>query len=100
MKTCVCIIFKKWRNEIEKVDNINSRKTEQLLDEMYYLNREICRNHINQLNYAFEMLSAMNVVEMNHQLYDFFEYDEIVKVFKIEHSDWFVTNDDNDDDDE
>ncbi len=75
-------------NAIEKVDSIkNSRKIEQLLKEMYYLNCEMCRNHINQLEYVFEMLLTINVVDMNHQLYDFFEYSEIVKVFKIEHSD-------------
>jgi hypothetical protein len=75
-------------NAIKEVDNIkNSRKTEQLLSEMYYLSREICRNHINRLKYVFKMFSTINVVEMNHQLYDFFEYNEIVKIFKIEHSD-------------
>ncbi len=75
-------------NEIEEVDIIkNSRKIEQLLSEMYYLNREVCRDHINRLKYVFEMLSTIDVVDMNHQLYDFFEYSEIVKVFKIEHSD-------------
>ncbi len=74
--------------EIKTIDNIkNSRKIEQLLNEMYYLSREMCRDHINRLKYVFEMLSTINVVNMNHQLYDFFEYNEIVKVFKIEHSD-------------
>jgi hypothetical protein len=75
-------------NEIEEVDSIkNSRKIEQLLSEMYYLNREMYQDHINRLKYAFEMLSTINVVNMNHQLYDFFDYNEIVKIFKIEHSD-------------
>ncbi len=75
-------------NEIKEVDIIkNSRKIEQLLSEMYYLNREKCRNHINRLKYLFEMLSTINVVDMNHQLYNLFEYSEIVKIFKIEHSD-------------
>jgi hypothetical protein len=74
--------------EIKEVDSIkNSRKIEQLLSEMYYLNREVCRDHINRLEYVFEMLSTIDVVDMNHQLYDLFEYSEIVKVFKIEHSD-------------
>ncbi len=74
--------------KIKKVDSIrNSRKIEQLLSEMYYLSREMCRDHINRLEYVFEMLSTINVVDMNHQIYDLFEYNEIVKVFKIEHSD-------------
>jgi hypothetical protein len=74
--------------KIKKVDNIkNSRKIEQLLSEMYYLNREMCQDHINRLKYVFEMLSTINVVNMNHQLYDLFEYNEIVKIFKIKHSD-------------
>jgi hypothetical protein len=86
-------------NEIEKVDNIkNSRKIEQLLSEMYYLNREMCRDHINRLKYVFEMLSTINIVNMNHQLYDLFEYNEIMKIFKIEHSDWFEIASENDDD--
>ncbi len=75
-------------NEIEEVNIIeNSRKIKQLLNEMYYLSREMCRNHINRLRYVFEMLSTINVVDMNYQLYDLFEYSEIVKIFKIEHSD-------------
>ncbi len=86
-------------NEIKKVDNIkNSRKTEQLLSEMYYLSREVCWDHINRLKYVVEMFSTINVVDMNHQLYDFFEYNEIVKIFKIEHFDWFEIASENDDD--
>ncbi len=74
--------------KIKEVDNIiNSRKIEQLLSEIYYLSREMCRDHINRLKYVFEMLTTINVVNMNHQLYDLFEYNEIVKIFKIEHSD-------------
>jgi hypothetical protein len=98
-RTCVCIVSKKLMNEIEEIDNIkNSRKIEQLLSEMYYLNREMCRNHINRLKYVFEMLSTINVININFQLYDFFEYSEIVKIFKIEHSDWFEIANENDDD--
>jgi hypothetical protein len=75
-------------NEIEEIDILrNSRKIEQLLDDMYYLKREVCRDHINRLKYVFEMLLTIDVVNMNHQLYELFEYDEIVKIFKIEHSD-------------
>ncbi len=89
-------------NEIKEVDIIkNSRKIEQLLSEMYYLSREVCQDHINRLKYVFEMLSTINVVDMNHQLYDLFEYNEIVKIFKIEHSDWFeIASEDDDDEDE
>jgi hypothetical protein len=101
-RACVCIVSKKWMKEIKTIDNIkNSRKIEQLLNEMYYLSREMCRDHINRLKYVFEMLSTINVVNMNHQLYDFFEYNEIVKVFKIEHSDWFeIASEDDDDENE
>ncbi len=74
--------------KVEEVDNIkNSRKIEQLLSEMYYLSREMCQDYINRLKYVFEMLSTINVVNINHQLYDFFEHNEIVKIFKVEHSD-------------
>ncbi len=75
-------------NEIKKIDNIkNSQKIEQLLSEMYYLSREIYRDHINRLKYVFKILLMINVVNMNHQLYNLCEYSEIVKVFKIEHFD-------------
>ncbi len=48
---------------------------------------EVCRDHINQLGYAFGMLPAVDVVDMDHQLYELFEYSGTVEAFKAEHSD-------------
>jgi hypothetical protein len=69
---------------LKKVDSIkNIRKTEQLLSELFFNDRQVCKDHINQLKYVFELLSTKDASEMKQQLYALFEYDDDLENFKI-----------------
>ncbi len=66
------------------------------MSELYYLDRQICKKHINQLRQLFELLSIENFVEMKEVLWEFLKFDEKVEIFKIERSDFFEVFEDDD----
>ncbi len=82
-----------WMTTLNKVDFIkNTRKTKQLLNELFFINRQVCRNHINQLKYVFDLLFTKNASEMKQQLWTLFEYNDDLKNFKIANVDRFKTS--------
>jgi hypothetical protein len=62
---CDCMLLSKWLEDLKKTRWIESvKRIEHLLKELYYLNRQICKKHINQLRHLFKLLSIENFVEM------------------------------------
>ncbi len=87
---CDCTLSSKWFNNLKNARCVeNVKRTEHFLSELYYLNRQICKKHINQLRQLFELLSIENFVEMKEVLWKFLKFDEKVEIFKIERSDFF-----------
>jgi hypothetical protein len=87
---CDCTLSSKWLNDLKNARCVESvRRIEHFLNELYYLNRQICKKHINQLKQLFEFLSIENFVEMKEMLWKFLKFDEEVEIFKIERSDLF-----------
>jgi hypothetical protein len=66
---CDFTLSSKWLNDLKNARCVESEKRiEHLLSELYYLNRQICKKHINQLKQLFELLSIENFVEMKEVL--------------------------------
>ncbi len=94
---CDCTLSSKWLEDLKNARCVESaRRTEHLLSGLYYLNRQICKKHINQLRQLFELLSIENFVEMKEVLWELLEFDERVDIFKIERSDLFEVFEDDD----
>jgi hypothetical protein len=59
----------KWLKDLKTTRCIeNVKKIEHYIKKLYYLNRLICKKHINQLRQLFELLSIENLVEMKELL--------------------------------
>jgi hypothetical protein len=64
-----CTLSSKWLEDLKKARCIESvKRIEHLLRRLYYLNRQICKKHINQLRQLFELLSIEDLVEMKEVL--------------------------------
>jgi hypothetical protein len=82
---CDCTLSSKWLEDLKNARCVESaRRTEHLLSGLYYLDRQICKKHINQLKHLFELLSIENFVEMKKVLWELLKFDERVEIFKIE----------------
>jgi hypothetical protein len=87
---CDCTLSSKWFEDLKKARCIESvKRIEHLLKKSYYLNRQICKKHINQLRQLFELLSIENFVEMKEVFWEFLKFDEKIEIFKIERSNFF-----------
>jgi uncharacterized protein with von Willebrand factor type A (vWA) domain len=65
-KSCDCVMSSRWREILAQVNLIKSiRSAKHLLDEFYYLERQVCERHINELRRLYELLSMKNFSEMN-----------------------------------
>jgi hypothetical protein len=94
---CDCTLSSKWFEDLKKTRCIESvKRTEHLLRELYYLNRQICKKHINQLRQLFKLLSIENFVEMKEMFWEFLKFDEKVEIFKTERSNFFEIFEDDD----
>jgi hypothetical protein len=94
---CDCTLSSKWLENLKKARLIeNVKRAEHLLKRLYYLNRQICKKHINQLRQLFELLSIENFVEMKELLWKLLKFDEEIEIFKIERSDFFEAFEDDD----
>jgi hypothetical protein len=64
-----CTLSSKWLNDLKNARCVESvKRIEHFLSELYYLDRQICKKHINQLKQLFELLSIENFVEMKEML--------------------------------
>jgi hypothetical protein len=82
---CDCTLSSKWLEDLKKTRCIESvKRTEHFLRRLYYLNRQICKKHINQLRQLFELFLIENLVEMKEMLWKFLKFDEEIEIFKIE----------------
>jgi hypothetical protein len=64
-----CTLSSKWLNDLKNARCVaNVKRIEHFLNELYYLNRQICKKHINQLRQLFVLLSIENFVEMKKVL--------------------------------
>jgi hypothetical protein len=62
---CDCTLSSKWLNDLKNTRCVeNVKRAEHFLSELYYLNWQTCKRHINQLKQLFELLSIKNFVEM------------------------------------
>jgi hypothetical protein len=94
---CDCTLSSKWLNNLKNARCVESvKRIEHLLSELYYLDRQICKKHINQLRQLFELLSIENLVEMKKMLWELLKFDEKIETFKIERSDLFEVFEDDD----
>jgi ABC-type multidrug transport system fused ATPase/permease subunit len=94
---CDCTLLSKCLDDLKNARCVKSvKRTEHFLSELYYLNRQICKRHINQLRQLFELLSIENLVEMKEVLWQFLKFDERIEIFKIERSNLFEAFEDND----
>ncbi len=94
---CDCTLSSKWLEDLKKARCIESvKRIEHFLRELYYLNRQICKKHINQLRELFELFSIENLVEIKEILWELLQFDERIEIFKSERSDFFEVFEDDD----
>jgi hypothetical protein len=94
---CDCTLSSKWLNDLKNARCVESvKRTEHFLSELYYLDRQICKKHINQLRQLFELLSIENFVKMKEVLWKLLKFDEKVEIFKIRRFDFFEIFEDDD----
>ncbi len=87
---CECILSIKWLDDFKNARCFISLKSvEHLLERLYYLDRQICLRHINQLRQLFELLSIDDLIEMKNVLWELLKFEEEVKIFKIDRSNLF-----------
>jgi hypothetical protein len=80
----------RWREILAQVSLIKSiRSAEHLLDKLYYLKRQVCERHINELRRLYELLSMKNFNEMKDILWRLLKYSKTMKIFKIENVDLY-----------
>ncbi len=95
--SCECAMSTRWREALAQVNRIRSiRSVEHLLEELYYLERQVCERHINELERLYDLLSVKNLSEMKNTLWRLLEYSKTMKIFKIENVDLYESfeNDD------
>jgi hypothetical protein len=84
----------KWREVLAQVNRIRSIKSvEHLLKEIYYLERQVCERHINELERLHDLLSMKNLSEMKNILWRLLKYSRTMKIFKIENVDLYENDD-------
>ncbi len=87
---CECILSIKWLDDFKNARCfINLKSVEHFLEKLYYLDRQICLKHINQLRQLFELLSINDLIEMKNVLWELLKFEEEVKIFKIDRSNLF-----------
>jgi hypothetical protein len=87
----------RWREVLAQVNRIKSIKSvEHLLKEFYYLERQVCERHINELERLYDLLSVKNFSEMKNIFWRLLKYSKTMKIFKIENVDLYE-NFENDD---
>jgi hypothetical protein len=87
----------RWREILAQVNRIRSiRSVEHLLERFYYLKRQVCERHINELERLYDLLSVKNLSEMKNILWRLLKYSRTMKIFKIENVDLYE-NFENDD---
>jgi hypothetical protein len=73
--SCECAMSTKWREVLAQVNRIKSiRSVEHLLKKFYYLERQICERHINELERLYDLLSVKNLSEMKNILWRLLKY--------------------------
>jgi hypothetical protein len=95
--SCECAMSTRWREVLTQVNRIRSiRSVEHLLKEFYYLERQICERHINELERLYDLLSMKNLNEMKNIFWRLLKYSRTMKIFKIENVDLYESfeNDD------
>jgi hypothetical protein len=56
-KSCCCVMSTKWREILTQANLIkNIRSVEHLLKEFYYLERQVCERHINELERTVRLI--------------------------------------------
>ncbi len=88
--SCECAMSTRWREVLAQVNRIKSiRSVEHLLKRLYYLERQVCERHINELERLYDLLSVKNLSEMKNILWRLLEYSKTMKIFKIENVDLY-----------
>jgi hypothetical protein len=94
---CDCTLSSKWLNDLKNARCVESvKRIKHFLNELYYLDRQICKKHINQLRQLFELLSIENFVEMKKVFWKLLKFNERIEIFKIERSNFFEIFEDDD----
>jgi hypothetical protein len=95
--SCECAMSTRWREVLTQVNRIRSiRSVEHLLKKFYYLERQVCERHINELERLYDFLSMKNFSEMKNIFWRLLKYSKTTKIFKIENVDLYE-NFENDD---
>jgi hypothetical protein len=80
----------RWREVLAQVNRIkNIKSVEHLLEELYYLKRQVCERHINELERLYDLLSMKNLSEMKNIFWRLLKYSKTMKIFKIENVDLY-----------
>jgi hypothetical protein len=96
-KSCDCVMSTRWREILAQVNLIRSIKSvEHLLEKLYYLKRQVCERHINELERLYDLLSVKNLSEMKNIFWRLLKYSKTMKIFKIENADLYENFDDED----
>jgi hypothetical protein len=91
--SCECAMSTRWREVLAQVNRIkNIRSVEHLLKKFYYLERQICERHINELERLYDLLSVKNLNEMKNILWRLLKYSKTMKIFKIENVDLYESD--------
>jgi hypothetical protein len=94
-RSCDCVMSTRWREILAQVSFIKSiRSVEHLLKELYYLKRQVCERHINELERLYDLLSMKNFSEMKNIFWRLLKYSKTMKIFKIENFDLYESFDD------
>jgi hypothetical protein len=94
-KSCDCVMSSRWREILAQASLIRSiRSVEHLLERLYYLERQVCERHINELERLYGLLSVKNSSEMKNILWRLLKYSKTMKTFKIENADLYESFDD------
>jgi hypothetical protein len=95
--SCECAMSTKWHEVLTQINRIrNIRSVEHLLKKFYYLRRQVCERHINELERLYDLLSVKNLSEMKNTLWRLLKYSKTTKIFKIANVDLYE-NFENDD---
>jgi hypothetical protein len=95
--SCECAMSIRWREILIQINFIKSIKSvEHLLKRLYYLKRQVCERHINELERLYDLLSMKNLNEMKNIFWRLLQYSKTMKIFKIENVDLYKSfeNDD------
>jgi hypothetical protein len=94
-ESCDCVMSTRWREILAQASLIRSiRSVEHLLERLYYLERQVCERHINELERLYDLLSVKNLSEMKDILWRLLKYSKTMKIFKIENADLYESFDD------